>query len=174
MADAQARRRDIAELLADHVLAHGLAAASLRPLARAAGLSDRMLLYYFRDKADVISSVLDVIAARLQALLASHQAQAPLPFEALKRVLVPVLLADALWPYMRVWLEVATQAAGGDAVARANGERIARGFLAWGGAQLDSASDAANAREAAQLLVAIEGMLVLKSVGLEDVGRQAL
>lgn len=174
MADTAARRREITDRLADHVLQHGLAGASLRPMAKAAGMSDRMLLYYFRDKADVIASVLDVVAARLTALLAVHQAQAPLPLAALKRALAPVLLADTLWPYMRVWLEIATLAAGGDATSRTNGERIARGFLAWGAAQLDSGSEAERARDAAQLLVAIEGMLLLKSVGLEDVARQAL
>jgi AcrR family transcriptional regulator len=41
--------------LADYVLAHGLTASSLRPLARAAGTSDRMLLYYFADKDAVMA-----------------------------------------------------------------------------------------------------------------------
>lgn len=174
VADTAARRRQIVERLADHVLVHGLAASSLRPLARAANLSDRMLLYYFHGKAEVISTVLDVVAARLTAALASQTAPQPLPLAALRAALVPVLLAEALWPYMRIWLEIATLAAGGDALARVNGERIARGFLAWGAAQLDCADEAERTAQAAQLLVSIEGMVLLKSMGLEDVCRAAL
>ena len=41
MAPADDRRDAILDRLADHVLAHGLAAASLRPLARAGGISEK-------------------------------------------------------------------------------------------------------------------------------------
>jgi len=38
------RHDALIDWLADHVLAHGLSASSLRPLAKAAGTSGRMLL----------------------------------------------------------------------------------------------------------------------------------
>ena len=41
-------------LLTAHVLAHGLGGASLRPLAKAAGTSDRMLIYHFGTKEALI------------------------------------------------------------------------------------------------------------------------
>ena len=43
MARIEDRRALLLGKLADHVLAHGLSASSLRPLAKAAGTSDRML-----------------------------------------------------------------------------------------------------------------------------------
>ena len=49
-----------AELLAGAtvwVLDHGLAELSLRPLARALGTSDRMLLYYFDSKDNLVAEV---------------------------------------------------------------------------------------------------------------------
>jgi AcrR family transcriptional regulator len=98
--------------LADHVLAHGLSASSLRPLAKAAGVSDRMLLYYFKDKAEVMAASLALIAQRLTVIL-DAAAGAPVPLAALRARLAPVLLADALWPYMRLWLEMAALAAQG-------------------------------------------------------------
>ena len=73
-----------------------------------------------------------------------------------------------------MWLEMASLAALGDPVFRAVGEQLGRGFLAWGAAQLDSANDAAREVEAAHLLVAIEGALVLRSIGLDDVAKRAL
>jgi AcrR family transcriptional regulator len=42
------------------VLRHGLIGLSLRPLAAAVGTSDRMLLYHFADKDDLVATVLRV------------------------------------------------------------------------------------------------------------------
>ncbi len=54
------RRSELEQAATDHVLTHGLIGVSLRPLAAAIGTSDRMLLYHFRDKADLLASVLRV------------------------------------------------------------------------------------------------------------------
>ena len=47
------RREDAIERMTDHILLKGLAGATLRPLAAAAGTSDRMLLYYFADRDEI-------------------------------------------------------------------------------------------------------------------------
>jgi AcrR family transcriptional regulator len=167
------RRAELLDRMADHVLAHGLSASSLRPLAKAAGTSDRMLLYYFPDKGALIAAVLEVVAARMVVLLDARTSAGPLRFAALKTVLLDVVFAEDMWPYMRLWLEMASLAALGDPVFRAVGERLGNGFLAWGAAQLDSADEATRDVEAARLLVAIEGTLLLKSVGLEAIARRA-
>jgi AcrR family transcriptional regulator len=151
--------------MADHVLAHGLPAASLRPLARAAGISDRMLLYYFKDKAEVMAAVLERVAARLTLLMEAMGARPLQSAEALRADLLPILLDDALWPFMCVWLEIAALSARGDPLYRAIGEQIGRGFLAWGMAQLDSQAETREA-DALQLLAMIEGAVVLKSLGM--------
>jgi AcrR family transcriptional regulator len=52
------RRTRLAEAATDHVLEHGLIGLSLRPLAAALGTSDRMLLYHFADKDDLVATVL--------------------------------------------------------------------------------------------------------------------
>ena len=81
MTKPDTRRADIPERLADHVLAHGLSASSLRPLAKAAGTSDRMLLYYFADKAEMITATLGVIAIRIMMPMEANKAPAPMPME---------------------------------------------------------------------------------------------
>ncbi len=169
MVKADDRRALILDRLADHVLAHGLAASSLRPLAEAAGVSDRMLLYYFADKAEIIGGAVTVIAERLTAILGARVSPVPKPLAVLRPELFSVVRADDLWPFMRLWLEIAGLAARGDRFCRTAGERIGREFLAWGTGQLDSATPMDRARDAAQLLVAIEGALLLKSIGLDDV-----
>jgi AcrR family transcriptional regulator len=52
------RRQELAEAATDYVLEHGLIGLTLRPLAAAIGTSDRMLLYHFRDKDDLVATVL--------------------------------------------------------------------------------------------------------------------
>lgn len=163
------RRAAMLEALADHVLADGLSGSSLRPLAKAAGTSDRMLLYYFADKAEVVTATLEVVARRLTVLMAERTGATRLPLDVLRRELAAFLLDDRLWPYMRLWLEVASRATR-DPFYRILGERIGRGFLAWGAAQLESD----DSRDAARLLVTLEGMMLLKSLGMEDVGALAV
>ncbi len=80
-----------------------------------------------------------------------------------------MILSDDLWPYMRIWLELATLAAHGEALYRGVGETIGRGFLAWGANQIDEPDDARRAQQAARLLAHVEGLVLLKALGLDDV-----
>jgi AcrR family transcriptional regulator len=173
MGKADDRRAVILDRLADHVLDHGLAASSLRTLANTAGVSDRMLLYYFTDKAEVMTATIGVVAGRLETTLAARISKSPMPLARLRPLLLGVVMADDLWPFMRLWLEIASLAARGDAFYRATGEAIGRGFLDWGAAQLDCATLQDRARDAARLLVDIEGALLLKSIGLSAVSAAA-
>lgn len=169
MVKSDERRAAILERLADYVLAEGLPASSLRPLGKAAGISDRMLLYYFKDKSELIAATLERVSLRLVEILNQRRTKQPLPFGALKRELMAIVLADDLWPFMCVWFEIASASARKDPFCRAVGEQIARGFLAWGEAQLDSPTPEQRRKDAARLLMTIEGALILKSVGLDDV-----
>ncbi|MEU2422433.1 TetR/AcrR family transcriptional regulator [Streptomyces sp. NPDC007851] len=59
-----AKRRDLLEQVRGYVLRNGLADLSLRPLARALGTSDRMLLYYFGTKERMVAEALGVYERR--------------------------------------------------------------------------------------------------------------
>lgn len=173
MTRSEVRRTAIVAAVADHILANGLAAASLRPMAKAAGLSDRMLLYYFTDKAAVMAAAIECLSARLTEKL-GQLACAPLPPDALRSRLAGALFTPDLWPYLCLYLEMAALAARGDITMQSVGERIGRGFIAWGAAQLDSPTPESRARDAARVMVAIEGMLMLRSIGLVDVADLAV
>ncbi len=54
------RREALAEAATDYALEHGLIDLSLRPLAAALGTSDRMLLYHFQGKLDLLATILRV------------------------------------------------------------------------------------------------------------------
>lgn len=170
MSTSDERKTAMLDRVVDYLLAEGLSAASLRPLARAAGTSDRMLLYYFTDKAELIEAALEHGAARLTGVLTERAAPEPLPLDELRPHLADMLMDDELWPFMRLWLDIANQAARGDPVCARVGERIGRGFHAWAAAQLKSDEPEIDA---ARLLVQIEGMVLLKSLGLGDIAEKA-
>lgn len=174
MTRSDARKDAMLEKLADFVLEHGLDAASLRPLARAVGTSDRMLIYHFSDKDTLIAATLDRIAARLVAQLTKQTAPQPVPATVLQPALLDMALDDAVWPFLRLWLQIAARAAQGDVFFENVGGQIGRGFIDWIAAQLDASDDATRQREAARMLVTIEGLVLVKSLGLDDICRPAL
>ncbi|GGW37614.1 TetR family transcriptional regulator [Streptomyces lucensis JCM 4490] len=59
-----AKRRDLLDRVREYVMRNGLADLSLRPLAKALGTSDRMLLYYFGTKERMVTEALDIYEHR--------------------------------------------------------------------------------------------------------------
>lgn len=174
MTRSDSRKDAMLDKLADFLLEHGLDAASLRPLARAVGTSDRMLIYHFTDKNSLIAATLDRIAARLMTQLTQLTSPQPVPATVLEPALLDMALDEAVWPFLRLWLQIAARAAQGDAFFQSVGGQIGRGFIDWIAAQLDAPNEATRQCEAARMLVAIEGLVLVKSIGLDDICRPAL
>ncbi|WP_405638135.1 TetR/AcrR family transcriptional regulator [Streptomyces sp. NBC_00056] len=59
-----AKRRELLDQVRQYVIRNGLVDLSLRPLARALGTSDRMLLYYFGTKERMIADALALDESR--------------------------------------------------------------------------------------------------------------
>ncbi|MEO1045492.1 MAG: TetR family transcriptional regulator [Pseudomonadota bacterium] len=162
------------DAMADFVLQNGLTAASLRPLAKAAGTSDRMLLYYFPDKDALMAAILERVADRMVAMLDAIADSEPMPPDALLAALMPLLSSDLAWPFMRIWIALASEGAHGDANAHIVGKRLGEKFLLWGKERLAGADEETRHKAACRLLVMIEGQVLLKALGLEQVGKDAL
>ncbi|PVG81925.1 TetR/AcrR family transcriptional regulator [Nocardioides gansuensis] len=71
MAKDPQRRTEWTEAATDYVLDHGLIGLSLRPLAAELGTSDRMLLYHFGSKDELVAAVLRASNDRAVAQLAA-------------------------------------------------------------------------------------------------------
>lgn len=166
MAADKDRRAKIVEDVAGHVLTHGLARTSLRELAAAAGTSDRMLLYYFPDKAALMAATLDHLAAMLMAALDAQRAPGPLPASALLERLSAQVEDAASWPFLRLWLELAARAGRGDPEVREVAHGIGAGFLDWVAGQLDAPDEGSRRATAREVLATVEGLIVLKAVGV--------
>lgn len=168
------RKTDLVRQLADHILARGMATASLRPLAAAVGSSDRMLLYYFPDKATLIAEVLSEIANRMTELLDANRTPVRLSPPALQLRLLPMLFDDAMSPFMQLWLEIAALATRDDPTCQRVGGDIARGFVAWLADQIDEADPTTRTNAAVRILMSIEGAVLLNSLGLADEVKRAM
>ena len=178
MSIRDARREAAIARMADHLLREGLAGARLRPLAEAAGVSDRMLLYYFTDKDELLAATLGQVAARLTGQLdRALPPGARQPFAPLLAEVWAALTSDAVQPFMRLWLDLAAGAARGRQPELAVGSAIADGFLAWIAERLEVKAGADPVASAAAFLATIDGLLLLDAVSgrpLADRAVQAL
>ncbi len=166
MSKADTKRAEIISRLVDFLLKEGLGAASLRPLAEAAGISDRMLLYYFRDKEEVLAATLAQGAAQLTILLDAAIDDRPRTAAALEADLLGMMAGGDFWPFTCLWFEIAALSARGDPLHRRVGAAIAEGFCKWIADRL-AIDDPVTRRTAAyRLLSVIEGAQLLRAVGL--------
>jgi AcrR family transcriptional regulator len=105
-ASDSARRDALLAAAGDHVLEHGMADLSLRPLAAALGTSPRMLLYHFGSKEQLVADVLAAARVRQAELTAAWWAAQP--------ELSPAELLLRFWrwqiaehrPFLRLFFEI--------------------------------------------------------------------
>ncbi|WP_235503484.1 TetR/AcrR family transcriptional regulator [Aeromicrobium sp. Root344] len=72
------KRDELTEAATDYALAHGLIGLSLRPLAAELGTSDRMLIYHFGSKDELVAAVLEASNDRSKAVIHAMQPSASL------------------------------------------------------------------------------------------------
>jgi AcrR family transcriptional regulator len=168
MKKTDAKRQIITEKIADYLLLHGLKAASLRPLATAAGTSDRMLLHYFTDKEELLTATLILIAKRLVGILKSVRSE-QMPFHTLLPFLAEMMKDPQIRPYLRLWLEMAAFAAGGEKLYRAIARQIYDDFLNWITLALQVDREEDRMSMASLALATVEGFVLLDAI---DYGSQ--
>jgi AcrR family transcriptional regulator len=142
--------------LADYVLTHGVSQSSLRPMAKAAGTSDRMLVYHFGSKAGVMNA-----ARRDKAAMDAMLPAAPLPANQLMPMIGAVMTSGAFNPSIAVLLELTALAMRGDAAAKKIANTITSDFHDWLAARLTEPD------RAIELLAAVEGWGILTGCGLD-------
>lgn len=165
---------DLIAAMAAHVRNVGLAGASLRPLARAAGTSDRMLIYHFGTKAKLIDALLDRLAQEILGALGAALPARPAPSEAaLAGDILALFRTPTFRPYLRVWFDIlsATGRADGDHAETAR--RILAGQVDWIAARLPADTQDPKSRAKAMLAV-IQGALVLDLAGMSKAANLGL
>jgi len=166
--DPRSPKNQLLPALGAYVLENGLAGASLRPLARAAGTSDRMLIYHFGTKDRLVEAVLAHLASDLEAVLTEGMpVERSRSLDACVAEILGLLRADHVRRYLLVWLEIVAAAGLGNDRFKIIGSQMLRKFLPWLEARLP---DDVIRREAAAatLLALIEGCIVMDAVGMAE------
>lgn len=155
------RERSI-ELLSRHFLETGLTKTSLRQLAAAARVSDRMLLYYFKDKAEVIERVMAVLSdgfvTELKRLIPDGQR---LPPGQLVVIAAGLVQDETAKPHMRLWMETISAAARKEEPFVGIAARTATGLIAVIESRLAIDDPEKRRNVEAMLLAMVDGLAIL-------------
>ena len=154
----RAKREEIVQRVAQHLVARGFEDSGVRALAASAGISDRMLMYYFETKEELISQALLLLAEGMTASLDEYVPQR----RASAAQIVAALTdrenqSEVHKSVLMLWFEIVGLAIRGGDPYRATANRILKGYEAWIASKL-SPDQRHRARE---ILARIEGQIML-------------
>jgi AcrR family transcriptional regulator len=112
-ADAEPERDRLLRLTVDYVLEHGVSEMTLRGLGRTIGTNNRMLLYYFGSKEQLIGQAVNAAAQRFPAFTAAMKAMDDPGTPLVDRLLAVWrgIAAPENLPFLRLFFEIFGQAA---------------------------------------------------------------
>ena len=167
-------RETLLPLMANHVLEHGLEGLSLRPLAKAAGTSDRMLIYHFGSKDALVEALLIYVADTYRAAL---DAMVPPEPAATRKGLAQQMLVLArepmFAPFMKLWWEIVAGSAKGQTAWQRSAEAMMATQIGWLEAHMPQ-GDPDPAAGAQAVAAVLEGALMMDAIGLPHVGEAGL
>lgn len=156
------QREQVTERLAAHLLDTGLSQASLRQLAQAAGVSDRMLLYYFADKAEVLSAATARIAAQSVAGLAVAMPEGTkLPPRELVKLAAQLTAGPQMRGFMRLWVEMIAAAAKGEEPFVTISGQVMDGFRHWLAERLEVPAGTDRMALAGVIIALVDGLALV-------------
>jgi AcrR family transcriptional regulator len=151
------KREEMVQRVAAHLVNEGFSNSGVRALARAAGTSDRMLMYYFATKDELVAEALTLLAAELvsslERLLPARRASAA----QILSVLTEAGRAEEVRPLLALWFEVVGLAVRGAEPFRSTATEIVSGWEAW----IRNKLRADQRDRAPALLAEVEGRLLL-------------
>lgn len=165
-----------AEILAgalETAFADGVSAVSYGRVARHLAISDRIVVYYFPTKADLISEVLMALGGRLQEALAAAVKPPVADHRALLRAAWPVLARPDADHVFAMFFEASGLAAAGRAPYADVVPRLADTWIEWAAGVLDGPPQ--RRRDEAEAAIAlVDGLLLLRQLtGPEAADRAA-
>lgn len=157
-----AKKEVFAQKVAAFLLTHGLSDSGIRALAKAAGTSDRMLIYYFGTKEDLIRESTSLIVAGLAEQLDLVLGQNRRSPARLLEDLTNACSDPAFFPTIQLWFEVVGLAARDVAPYKKLSHDIAEVFIDW----IERHLLARPRVDASDLFAHLEGRMLLHVIGL--------
>jgi AcrR family transcriptional regulator len=163
------------ELLAGAVavaLEDGLSELTFGRLASRLGISDRVAVYYFPSKSDLVGDVLRALGSRLQGVLATAFDGPAADHLALARAAWPTLARADVDPLFKVFFEANGLAAAGRQPYRDVVSELVAAWADWLTSFLDGPLPRRRA-EAHATIALVDGLLLLRQVGGADAATRA-
>lgn len=150
----------------------GLSRVTYGRVATRLGISDRIVVYYFPTKADLITDVLTALGVRLQAALGPAFAETAADHRELLRTAWPVLATTDADAVFALYFEAAGLAASGREPYSALVPRLVAGWIEWAADRIDGPPDQRR-REAAAAIAVIDGLLLVRQLAGPDAADRA-
>ncbi len=155
------RRDALCDRISPIVLAQGLGAFALRGLASQLGTSGRMLLYYFGSKDALVRETLHRINTGLQSRLSGVDAMPPVTPGKLVTFLLEQSEKPDMAPVMRLWTEVVSAGARGEAPYDQLASFVVENWIGWLDSRLLPAWRGNGTAET--ILALMDGMILLET-----------
>ncbi len=154
-------------------MSEGLSQLTFGRLAKRLGTSDRIVVYYFPTKNDLITEVLVAIGLRLQHELEEAFGQQASDHVELAVSAWPVLARQDLDPIFALYFEAIGLAAAGREPYRALVTQLMRGWIEWLAESLEGTAEHRRS-EAEAAIALIDGLLLMRAMaGPEAADRAA-
>ena len=173
MNKTEVKKQIIIEKLADHLLVQGMKSSSLRQLAAAAGMSDRMLLHYFENKDELLTATLILINERLIRILKSTSTK-QMPFQILLPHLAMMIKNPLIRPNLKLWLELVTLTNVEEEPYLATARQICDTFFGWLTSIVQVEREEDRVPLASLAFATIEGFVLMDALGFDSLITNAL
>ncbi len=155
------KKSQFAERVVGHLLSEGLSDSGIRALAKSASTSDRMLIYYFGSKEQLIKDAMALVvhglADQLDTLVGSERKSR----KRLLEELTAACSAPAFFPMIQLWFEAVGLAARNVSPYQEISKDIARVFIDW----LEQHLKDGGRDQAVDLFAHLEGRMLLHVIG---------
>ena len=165
-------REEILEGAIAAVFADGLSRLTFGALARRLGISDRIVVYYFPTKDDLVGAVLGAIGGQLQVALGPALADPVRDHLAFVEAAWPTLARRKVDPVIAVYFEASGLAAAGVEPYRSMAADLVDGWITW--AEQSIAGDTERRRtEALAAIAVLDGLLLLRQLAGPETAKRA-
>lgn len=149
------------------LLERGVSGLSFASVGDTLGIADRTVVYYFPTKAHLLQAAVEAGSTSLRELLSAAFGTDALPPADLIERAWPAISSDDARPWMRVYLELIGASARGDEPHRSLARSITESWIDWVAERVAAATPADRRKAAQHVVAAIDGRLVIHTLGID-------